>query len=142
CAILRLSVCAIESCGWPMIELLSPDEMAEADRRTIAAGTPGIELMERAGLAAAERAAALVPCGARVAAICGPGHNGGAGLMVGRIRQERGYRVRVGLLASRRDLRGDAGDAPGRWTGATEASARAVLDCGLIVDALFGAGLS
>lgn len=125
-----------------MIELLSPDEMAEADRRTIAAGTPGIVLMERAGLAVAERAAALVPCGARVAAICGPGNNGGDGFVVARILQERGYRVRVALLGSRRDLRGDAAEAAGRWTGAMEASARDVLDCDLIIDALFGAGLS
>ena len=33
------------------IELLTPEEMSEADRRTISAGTPGYTLMERAGQA-------------------------------------------------------------------------------------------
>jgi hydroxyethylthiazole kinase-like uncharacterized protein yjeF len=126
-----------------MHELLNPAEMAEADRRTIAAGTPGIALMERAGRAVADAVATRHPLGTRVVVSCGPGNNGGDGFVAARILRERGYPVRLLLLGSREALAGDAAKAAGGWREPiAPISASALAEAEVIVDALFGAGLS
>lgn len=126
-----------------MIELLTTAEMAEADRLTIAAGTPGIRLMENAGRAVADAVARRSPHGAPlVCIIAGPGNNGGDGFVCARLLAERGYPVRLMLLGDRDRLKGDAAEAARRWHGPVEAATPAALSgAGLIVDALFGAGL-
>src|ERR687888_1278413 len=98
-----------------MIELLTTAEMAEADRRTIAGGVAGIELMENAGRAVAEAIAARHPPGVCVAVVAGPGNNGGDGFVAARILAERGYRVRTLLLGDPNRLHGDAAIAAQRW---------------------------
>ena len=126
-----------------MHELLSPAEMAEADRRAIAAGTTGEKLMDRAGRAVADLVANRYPLGTRIVVACGPGNNGGDGFVAARILRERGYPVRVSLLGSREALAGDAAKAAGKWSGDVSAMSAASLDeADVIVDALFGAGLS
>jgi hydroxyethylthiazole kinase-like uncharacterized protein yjeF len=126
-----------------MHELLSPAEMAEADRRTIAAGTTGEKLMDRAGRAVADLIANRYPLGTRVVVTCGPGNNGGDGFVAARILRERGYPVRVSLLGSREALAGDAAKAAGKWGGdVSTMSASSLNGADVIVDALFGAGLS
>jgi hydroxyethylthiazole kinase-like uncharacterized protein yjeF len=126
-----------------MIELLTPAEMAEADRLTIAGGTPGIELMENAGRAVADAVARRYPSGApQVRIVAGPGNNGGDGFVTARILADRGFPVRVLLLGDRGKLKGDAAEAARRWQGPIElASPQALAGAGVIVDALFGAGL-
>ena len=124
-----------------MIELLNPAEMAEADRLTIASGTPGIALMETAGRAVAD-VAARAPLGTRIAIACGPGNNGGDGFVAARILAGRGYRVRLGLLGDRDALKGDAALAAAEWRGETVPLADLDFEeADVIIDALFGAGL-
>src|SRR5215471_13173998 len=125
-----------------MIELLTTAEMAEADRRTIAGGVAGIELMENAGRSVADTVAARHPPGVRVAVVAGPGNNGGDGFVAARFLAERGYRVRVLLVGDPNRLKGDAALAAQRWQGPTTAAAPAALTpADVVIDALFGAGL-
>ncbi len=98
-------------------ELLTNAEMAEADRLTIARGTPGHELMEHAGAAVALEASRLAPRHGRVAVLCGPGNNGGDGFVAARLLKQRGFFVELGLAlpprgAARR--RGFGGQGLGR----------------------------
>jgi len=123
-------------------EVLTPDEMARADHLTIAAGTSGLVLMERAGLAVAEAVRRELPVGARVSVMTGPGNNGGDGFIAARILAEAGYVVSVGAMAVRERLSGDAAFAAASWTGPTKGlSPGLVDDADLVIDALFGAGL-
>jgi NAD(P)H-hydrate epimerase len=70
-------------------------------------GTPGIDLMERAGAGLAVLVAELVPAG-RIAAVCGKGNNGGDGFVAARLLREQGREVDVVILGAPDDYRGDA----------------------------------
>jgi ADP-dependent NAD(P)H-hydrate dehydratase / NAD(P)H-hydrate epimerase len=122
--------------------LLRVEQMEEADRLTIAAGTAGVELMHNAGTAVAREA--MRRWSARpVAVLCGPGNNGGDGFVVARVLATAGWPVRVALLGSRDRLRGDAQHHATLWAGAVEPLHPDILEgAELIVDALFGSGLS
>ena len=99
-----------------MIELLTTAEMAEADRLAIAGGIPGIELMENAGRAVADRVAARHPPGSAIVVVAGPGNNGGDGFVAG----AHPGRARLSACAccwsvSVDRLKGDAATAAERW---------------------------
>ncbi|MEP6565083.1 MAG: NAD(P)H-hydrate dehydratase [Mesorhizobium sp.] len=124
-------------------ELLSPAEMAEADRLAIAAGPlDGVGLMRRAGEAVAAVVLARYPQATRVHVLCGPGNNGGDGYVIAGI-----------VAASGVDTAIWASGAPRPGTDAALAAAKCLIkprplsefgaEVGsIVVDALYGAGLS
>ncbi|MCJ2093232.1 NAD(P)H-hydrate dehydratase [Methylobacterium sp. J-072] len=125
------------------MRVLTVAAMRRVDAAAIDGGIPGIRLMEAAGAAVAERARARLPEGGRVLVLCGPGNNGGDGFVAARLLAERGYAVDLHLLGERGALTGDAALAAEAWTGPVQpADADALPPCDLVIDALFGAGLS
>jgi ADP-dependent NAD(P)H-hydrate dehydratase / NAD(P)H-hydrate epimerase len=124
-------------------ELLSTDEMAEADRLAVASGVAGMQLMEHAGRAVADTVATRHRLGTRITVVAGPGNNGGDGFVAARLLGERGYVVRMLTLAARERLTGDAAQAARAFHGTAEpASTEALGGADVVVDALFGAGLA
>jgi ADP-dependent NAD(P)H-hydrate dehydratase / NAD(P)H-hydrate epimerase len=101
--------------------LLSVKEMSRADALTINAGVPEPELMNNAGTAVANVIMARWP-EQPVVVLCGPGKNGGDGYVVAQKLNASGWRARAVAF-----------DA---------LCATALGDATLVVDAIFGAGLS
>lgn len=123
-----------------MAELLTPEEMYRADALAAAAGVPTLTLMENAGRAVAEEIVRRF--GARpVLVVCGPGNNGGDGYVAARYLRNWGWPVRVAVPGEGARHGSDAADMAARWDGPVEQEI-AVRDAALIVDAMFGAGLS
>jgi NAD(P)H-hydrate epimerase len=122
--------------------LLNVQQMGEADRLTVASGKTIVELMENAGKAVAQ--AVEKRWSARpVIVLCGPGNNGGDGFVTARYLAATGWPVRLALLGSRDHLTGPARHHADLWCGKMEPLTPAVLDgAELVVDAIFGAGLS
>ncbi len=123
-----------------MHELLTPAEMYRADALAVERGCQSIALMDNAGRAVAEEI--LRRYGAReTLVLCGPGNNGGDGFAVARYLKRWGWPVRLALLGERTALKGEAAAMAAKWDGpiATRIDVRGA---GLIVDALFGAGLA
>ena len=116
--------------------VLTVKEMAAAEA---ASGVAENMLMENAGRAVADAVAAHYP-GRKALVLCGPGNNGGDGYVAARLLKEQGFAVRVAALPPKTEL---AKAMAARWTGSTEPLTPAALkDAGVIVDAIFGAGLS
>ena len=124
-------------------ELLTTQEMARADSLAEQAGTPTLVLMERAGRAVADAAVKLTPVGGMILVVCGPGNNGGDGFVAARVLAGRGYPVSLILLGGRDRLQGDASAMADRWEGPIgQIGDFEPTQADLIIDALFGAGLT
>ena len=119
--------------------ILTAAAMRAAEDRAIAAGSSVSALMERAGAGVAAAVARLAG-GARVLILCGPGNNGGDGYVAARILRDNGAAVRVAAL-------GEPGSDAARaaragWAGAVEAFDGNIAGEPVLLDALFGTGLS
>ena len=101
------------------LELLTTDQMAEADRRTIAGGVPGMSLMENAAAAIAGDTSQILQktSGRRILVLCGPGNNGGDGYVAARLLRGQRYKVRVASTTPPSELHGDAARAAAAWPG-------------------------
>ena len=128
------------------LALLTVDEMVRADRAAVARGVPGIELMENAGRAVADALAARWRPGSPpgpLLVLCGPGNNGGDGFVAARHLAAAGWPLRLALLGARARLTGDAAHHAALWPGEVlDLKPELAADSGLVIDALFGAGLS
>jgi NAD(P)H-hydrate epimerase len=131
--------------------LVGAARMRALDRYTIdTLGVPGDVLMESAGRAVLE--VVLARCGAALAdgyaealVVCGGGNNGGDGLVVARHLAQLALPVRVALLTAPEKLRGEAraNFDRARATGVRiEGPDAALPERGVVVDAIFGTGLS
>ncbi len=137
---------------------VTPQQMQEIDARTIKRyRIPSLTLMERAGQAVAQAAAEMAGAGlsqsqVSICIVCGPGNNGGDGLVAARHLAHQGFAVEVFLAGRLTKLKGDpkinaaklkpAGIKIQELTGpkSFQALKLSLEGCVLAIDAIFGTG--
>ncbi len=138
------------------MKLATAAQMRELDRQAIEErGIPSIELMERAAAGVAEAALELLPVKpgqGRAAALCGAGNNGGDGIAAIRLLFLKGVRVRAFLVGDYEKLTPDAMEETRRLSECgielesfdpeDMEQAAWIAACHVLVDAVFGVGLS
>ena len=126
--------------------LYTAQQVRDLDRRAIdELGIPGYTLMTRAGHATLDALRRLRPAARSITVLCGPGNNGGDGYVVARVAKAQSLRARVVALGDPAQLRGDARRAYDEFAaagGRCEPWSSAVLESDVIVDALYGTGLT
>ena len=133
--------------------IATAEQMRQLDRMAIEErGIPSADLMERAARALAAEALALAGGTGRAVCFCGPGNNGGDGIACARLLLEAGLEVRCVLVGDRERLTPDARTMEARLAAAggrlepfapdDPAFAAWCLEADVMVDALFGIGLS
>jgi len=122
--------------------VLTTGQMGEADRRCVLAGSSVSILMENAGRGVADEVVRRWSP-RRVTVLCGPGNNGGDGFVAAKYLADAGWNVRVALLGLRDKLKGAALHHAEAWREPIEVLSPESLDSAeLVIDAIFGAGLS
>ncbi len=129
-----------------MKKAITAAEMSALDKYTIEeAGIPSCVLMERASLSVACEIESLFEPGAKIAAVCGSGNNGGDGVAAARMLFLRGYDVQVYILGDpahrteelKRQIR-----IAEHYGVAVQDGSGSLDDRDVIIDAVFGIGLS
>lgn len=137
------------------MKVATSEQMRKLDRcATDMFGIPSIVLMENAALAVVDVIADRYPSADRVALFCGTGQNGGDGFAIARHLLNRGVTPQIFVVGDAPAIKGDARtnleicqrmNLPVWRVGdegeLDEALAR-TMNCDLIVDAVFGTGLS
>ncbi len=136
------------------MKVLSPQRMAKYDEYAIKTwGIPSAVLMENAGRNTYRLMKENYLGGRRsIAVVCGRGNNGGDGFVVGRYALIDKFTVRVYLIGKKSDLKGDAAlnmrlfeSLSGEIVevaGLSADIADGMREADIIVDAIFGTGLS
>lgn len=128
-----------------MEPLYTVDEIRAIERAAFAR-RPSFSFMERAGRAVAAQAAKMIPPGAAVVVVAGGGNNGGDAFVAAVALRRAGFPVRLLFAAAAGTPSPDSQKAAAMWRAAggetEEPSANAFAGAALIIDGLFGVGLS
>ncbi len=135
------------------MKIFTIDKIREADQYTIKhEPISSVNLMERAATAATEFVKSRAAKGAKFLIVCGPGNNGGDGLVMARLLSVEGYRVQVLILnlsnkfsqdfqINRQRLQADNNIDVWEWMSMPDLLP-IIEDDTYIVDAILGSGLS
>jgi ADP-dependent NAD(P)H-hydrate dehydratase / NAD(P)H-hydrate epimerase len=135
------------------MHVLSAEEMQACDRATVERfGIPSVDLMRHAAASITAVVQQQFPGAKRITVLCGRGNNGGDGMMAARLLADAGAAVRVVLLGSPAEIKGDAAVAWRELEAAGTCQIRIVgaagdlaghhhaLQTDLILDAVLGTG--
>jgi ADP-dependent NAD(P)H-hydrate dehydratase / NAD(P)H-hydrate epimerase len=132
-----------------MIKILSSKQIKELDTFTIVnEPVSSIDLMERACKAFADWVILNINESKTIGIVCGTGNNGGDGLGIARLLNDRGYQVSVwvvrGSVSESDDFKTNLGRLEGKLDviEITEVDGELFNDVDVLVDGIFGSGLS
>ena len=135
------------------MRVVSAHTMQEIDKQAIKeCGIPGLQLMESAGRSCVEEIIAEFGLHGRSVIMAGKGNNGGDGYVIARLLGQKGWNVKVIILADREQITGDAaanleklpGSVINHCTHEGQLFAlymEEIVQADVIVDALLGTGL-
>ncbi len=123
--------------------LVSSAQMRHLEEQIFAAGMPVAALMEKVGLAVFAQLQQDFPQAQRIGILCGTGHNGGDGLVVGRELRlaQKGVKVWLGK-PDLKPLTAEHARYLRALGGEFVVHLEELADCDLLIDALFGIGLN